>query len=438
MKPLLSPILLLAVGLQVSAVSASEYLVERRPDVSTLAHLESLPDIQVLRSFEAFGKTYDVVVAPSLGAFVSRAAAPLARTLWKKIEPNHSYMLLMGAAEPAAPSKPDDLSDFVPRPLLPNDTLFNSLWGLLNYGQDLAQKGRRHMDAAVAQAWTLHRGSRNVVVGVVDTGVDYRHSDLRANLWSTTNSRGKLSFGWDALNQDDDPMDGHRHGTHVAGTIGAVGNNGIGVTGVNWTSRMASVQIFDAKGATSSDAILRALDWLYRQRDEIRVVNHSWGGDGYSAILQEAFTKLDNDGVINVFAAGNDSARLKAEDVGKDAGFYPAMFPLKNSIVVASFNNQGQRSTFSNYGPDLVDLAAPGEEIYSTVPKGAYKRLSGTSMAAPHVTGAVALLMSYRPELSPKQVKEHILGFADETPSLMSTSFRGRRLNVYRALLGRN
>jgi len=413
-----------------SVAHAGEFLVERISSIGAMQIAPKNSELKVVRSFEAFGKTWDVVEAASETSFSTPSVSARVKSFWKSIETNQIYKLQMG---PKPPSKPDDLADFDPKPVIANDPLFNSLWGLLNYGQSIVFKGKRHMDAAVAQAWTLHKGSKDVVVGVVDTGVDYRHPDLRGNLWTTTID-GKVSYGWDALAQDNDPMDGHRHGTHVAGTIGAVGNNSIGVTGVNWETRIASVQIFDGSGATKSDAILRALDWLYRHRDEIRVVNHSWGGKGYSRTLHTAFEKLDDAGVINVFAAGNDSSELRELDVGSDKGFYPAMFELNNSIVVAAFDNNGTKSDFSNYGPDIVDLAAPGEDIQSTVLNSSYQSLSGTSMAAPHVTGAVALLMSYRPELRARQIKDAILSSATETSSLTNTSYKGRRLNAYQAL----
>jgi serine protease len=432
MKSFVLPSILAICGFSVS-VQAGEYLVERRASAafSTLSVPE---DVKVLRSFQAFGKTYDVVEANSAGVFSKVSVLSFARQAWKRVEPNHVYHLF-GGSKP--PSKPDDLADFDPKPLLPNDSLFNSLWGLLNYGQTVVSKGQRHMDAAVAQAWTLHQGSRRVTVAVMDTGVDETHPDLRANLWTGTEN-GKTIYGYDAYDQDFEPKDGVGHGTHVSGTIGAVGNNGMGVAGVNWQARIVNVQIFNSKGSTTTDAILRGLDWIYKHRDEVRAVNHSWGGSGYSQALFEAFKVLDDEGIINVMAAGNDSKLLKESEVGKSGtATYPAMYPLTNSIVVASFSNNGKRSSFSNYGPEIVDIAAPGSDITSTVPGGKYASYSGTSMATPHVTGAVALLMSYRPDLSPRQVKDSILSYADPTPALTSTSEKGRRLNAYRALEGR-
>ncbi|MEO5668851.1 MAG: S8 family peptidase [Bdellovibrionota bacterium] len=413
-------------------VRSEEFLVERHPSVN-LEALSTQTGLKVLRSFEAFGKSYDVIEANSLASFSTPTTETLSKRLWKNIETNAVYTLQMGSKKP---SNPGDLSDFDPTPVVPNDTLFTSLWGMLNFGQTVEYRGQRHMDSGIAQAWTLHRGSRTNIVAVLDSGVDYNHPDLRANLW-TGDVNGQTSFGYDTIDNDHDPYDLNGHGTHVSGTIGAIGNNGIGVAGVNWSTRMMMVRAFNANGAASSDSIVRGLDWIYRHRDNVRVINHSWSGRTYSRAVFEAMKSLDDEGIINVIAAGNDSTKLESS-AGSNGGFtaYPAMYPLEHSIVVASYGNTGQRSLFSNYGPSVVDIAAPGEAIYSTYPGNTYKSMQGTSMATPHVTGAVALLMSYRPDLSVRQVKDFILNYADQTQSLTSTSEKGRRLNVYRALVG--
>jgi subtilisin family serine protease len=378
--------------------------------------------LRVLKRFEAFGVSYAVVESAegSLRSLSSMRGV-------SRAEPNHRYSLQMGGG---SPSGPDGLEDFDPRPVLPNDPQFTHLWGLLNYGQKIGNsRGLRHFDAAIAQGWNLERGSRRSRIAVFDTGVDYQHPDLNANLW---NSAG--SFGYDAEGQDADVMDGHSHGTHVSGTIGAVGNNDVGVTGINWAASIVTIKIFDAAGVTSDDAILRALDWTYSNREGIRVINHSWGGNGYSEIVEDAFKILDDAGIVNVFAAGNEASSLVEEDRGEDMGFYPAMYRLENSIVVAASGNGGVRASFSNYGPGIVDITAPGRDVYSTVPGGGYAYKSGTSMAAPHVTGVMGLLFAQNPGLSARQAKERLLRNADLSEALRGVSTEGRSLNAWRAL----
>lgn len=419
------------------SASASESLILKFATESDLQNFVSQPStlnrgLVIKESFEAFGEHYAVMEsAPShsgirlLGSF-----QPLASDNIQHAEINQTYYLFGGAPPP------DDLEDFNPKPVLPNEKTFGNQWGVLNFGQTInSNRGVRKRGSAASQAWNITRGSRNVIVGVMDTGIDYNHKDLEANLWSQT-VNGRKSYGYNAIDQNFDVMDGHSHGTHVAGTIGAAGNNGTGVVGVNWNVRIASVKIFDSNGRTTTAAILRGLDWFYQRRGSIRIINHSWGGGGFSQLSFEAFKRLDNAGVVNVIAAGNNGRRLIPDDRKSHNGdsIYPAQYKLNNSIVVAAHANNGRKASFSNYGSDVVDIAAPGVDILSTTPRSDIGYKSGTSMAAPHVAGAAALVKAAHPSASASQIKRRILNGAWTWSELSGVSNSSRALNVFRAV----
>jgi subtilisin family serine protease len=415
------------------SLSATEFVVEFKdaPSVHTLSQLKTSTDYRLLRTFEAFDKNYVVLKSHPENKPSTVSLKKIKNQLFSlgasRIEENFTYQLLAG---PKPPPNPDDLSDFNPKPLQPNDKYFNMLWGLLNYGQKIQQNGTRKMDSAAAQAWNYFRGSSRMIVGVMDTGVDYKHEDLQGNLWSQKDSRGKVSYGYSAFDDSSDVMDFHGHGTHVSGTIGARGNNGVGVVGVNWDVSIASIKIFGANGETRSDVILRGLYWCYKNRHMIRLINHSWGGSEFSQFIYEAFKVLDESGVVNVIAAGNNGAELGFDTSKKMITIYPALYKLQNSIVVAAHDNRGRRASFSNFSETYVDIAAPGVDIRSSVPGNFYETYSGTSMAAPHVAGAAALLWGAYPSLSSHELKARLIEAGEATSSLRGVSRASKRLNI--------
>jgi subtilisin family serine protease len=328
--------------------------------------------------------------------------------------PNHIYTL-----QSEGKATPDDL----PR----------TLWGLHNEGGLLR---RKDADIDAPEAWTVATGSRNgPLVAILDTGADYRHPDLDANIWTNpgevagdgldNDGNGVIDdvHGYNAYADTGDPMDGNGHGTHVAGTIGAEGNNGIGVVGVNWEARMMPVKIFNDRGRTTADAIIRGIN--YATFMGARVTNNSWGGGEYSQAIYDAFAASP---ALHVVAAGNE---LSNNDRRPS---YPASYDLDNILSVASSNAIDRLSYFSNYGKQSVDLAAPGSGIRSTYLRGRYARLSGTSMAAPHVTGALALLLSHEPGLSNAAARERLLSTVDRKDAFEGKVASGGRLNVARLL----
>jgi subtilisin family serine protease len=324
---------------------------------------------------------------------------------------------------------------------LPNDSLVSQLWALQNTGQNGGLAGA---DIDAAAAWNLATGSRNTVVAVVDTGIDYQHGDLAANVWTNPGEVAGNGIdddhdgfiddvhGYDFANRDGDPMDDNGHGTHVSGTIAAVGNNGAGVAGINWSSSLMGLKFLGADGSGyTSDGVL-AINYATMMRTRfgvnVRVINMSWGGGGYSAALGDAIQAAGSAGILCVAAAGNSGRNNDATPN------YPSNYGASNLLAVAATDNRDNLASFSNYGATTVDLAAPGVSIVSTYPGNRYASLSGTSMATPHVAGVAALAWSLAPNATVAEIKSAILGGVDRVASLSGKVLSGGRLNAYNTL----
>ncbi|WP_291985569.1 S8 family peptidase [Luteitalea sp.] len=328
----------------------------------------------------------------------------------------------------------------------PNDPSFSSLWGLLNTGSNpVGGGGTAGIDIDVVTAWDTTTGSRSHVVGVVDTGVDYNHPDLAANMWSAPSSFSVViggqsitcaagTHGFDAINRTCTPMDSGYHGTHVAGTIGAVGNNGIGVTGVNWVASMMALKFSLPNGGTVANAI-NAIEFAIQAKAHfagtgaanVRVLNNSWGGPGYSSALAAAIESARTADMLFVAAAGNSTLNIDASPV------YPAAYTNANMVTVASTTSTDGLSSFSNYGATKVHLAAPGSAIYSTYPNNTYQTLQGTSMAAPHVAGAAALVLASCTS-DTAALRSLLVSHVDYVAGLSGKVSTGGRLNVLRSM----
>jgi len=320
---------------------------------------------------------------------------------------------------------------------VPNDPSFGRLWGLDNTGQT---GGRSDADIDAPEAWNISTGSASVVVGVIDTGVDYSHPDLRANMWRNPGEvagngvdddhNGFVDdvYGYDFANNDADPMDDNSHGTHVAGTIGAVGNDGVGVAGVNWTSSIMALKFLSGTGSGYTSDAVRAVNYATMMRTRygvnVRVTNNSWGGGGFSQSLADAVAASGSAGILFVAAAGNDGTN------NDTSPHYPSNLSASNVLSVAATDSTDALATFSNYGATTVDLAAPGVSIYSTVPGNRYASYSGTSMATPHVAGVAALAWSVAPNATVAEVRNAILQGADRLASLQGKMVTGGRLNA--------
>jgi subtilisin family serine protease len=322
---------------------------------------------------------------------------------------------------------------------VPNDSRFGEQWALRNTGQT---GGSSDADIDAGEAWDVQKGSASVLVGIIDTGIDYNHPDLQANIWKNPGESGNgretngidddgNGFvddwrGWDFANNDNDPFDDNRHGTHVAGTIGAVTGNGTGVAGINWNVGLIGLKFLTASGSGSTSDAIEAI--LYAIQMNIPVLNNSWGGGGFSQALADAIDAANQAGILFVAAAGNES---KNTDTNAN---YPSNYTSENIISVASTDHSDVLSSFSNYGIVTVDLAAPGSAILSTVPGNSYQSLSGTSMATPHVAGVAALLRAQYPGIDVVDLKYRILGSVDVKSSLAGKVLTEGRLNANRGI----
>lgn len=265
----------------------------------------------------------------------------------------------------------------------------------------------------VQEAWEISKGSDAVIVAVSDTGVDRVHPDLANQIWNNPgeiagngiddDQNGKIddTWGWDFSDGDADPQDLHGHGTHVAGIIGAEGNNSIGVAGVNWNVRIMAVRFLDAQGSGSTEGGIETI--LYAAKNGARLINASWGGGDASQALKDAIDFAYSKGTLFIAAAGNDSSNTD------QTPNYPSCLESEGVISVASSAADGSLSSFSNYGRTSVDLVAPGSDVLSTFPNGSWKTLSGTSMATPMVAGVGALILSVNSGLSALDLRNAIL-----------------------------
>lgn len=330
------------------------------------------------------------------------------------------------------------------------------LWG--TYGNDAPSCGptntTNEFGTDAEEAWSLgYTGSSDVYIGIVDEGVQTTHPDLAANIWTNpydpvdgldNDGNGYIDDvnGYDFYNGDNsvfDPADGDAHGTHVAGTIGGVGGNGIGVAGVAWNVKLISTKFLGPQGGYTSDAVA-ALDYLrdLKRRHGIRIVasSNSWGGGGYSSALHTAILRAAKEGILFIAAAGNSSSN------NDTTANYPSNYStLQGSsiegpadyeavLAVAAIASNGSLASFSSYGATSVDIGAPGVGIWSSVPTSSYASYSGTSMATPHVSGAAALYSSVFPAASADEIRRALLGAAKPTASLAGKTATGGRLSL--------
>lgn len=295
-------------------------------------------------------------------------------------------------------------------------------WGLIN------AEAKSHIDAP--DAWKISEGSKDVVVAVIDTGVDPSHPDLAQNIWSDPSSRSERVFGWNFVKDAANPLDDHGHGTHVAGIIGAVGNPKAGVSGVAHQVSIMSVKYYSDSnpGSVNLRNTVRAIN--YAVDHGARIVNYSGGGPEFSEEEYLAIKRAEEKGVLFVAAAGNEHQNTDL----LENYYYPSAYRLSNVLSVAATDIHNKLLPSSNWGTK-VDVAAPGESIYSTLPGGRYGYMTGTSQATAFVTGTAALLLAQNPKLTPVQIKELIRASADKLPELSGKLASGGRVNAYSALI---
>ena len=357
------------------------------------------------------------------------------------IEPNIIYSI--------DPEPPETVSDAGAAATSPDDPIFGWLWGLHNTGQTAPDgvAGTADADIDAPEAWDIQTGSSSVVVGVIDTGVQYTHPDLAPNMWVNPgetpgngiddDGNGYIDdvHGINCITGSGNPMDDHGHGTHVAGTIGAVGDNGAGLTGVNWNVEIMALKFLNSSGSGSVADAIECLNYAVMMKNlygvNVRVTNNSWtcgGAPCFSQSLSNAITAARAADQLFVAAAGNDNNDNDSNP------YYPASYTQDNVIAVAASTKSDGRASFSNYGASSVDLAAPGVSIVSTYPTSGYAYTSGTSMASPHVAGVAALLMAEYPAESALQVRDRILDNVDTKSAWSGLVATGGRLNAYNAI----
>ncbi len=323
-------------------------------------------------------------------------------------------------------------------PNFPNDPEFGQQWGLNNTGQE---GGKAGSDVSALKAWEKTKGSEDVVVAVLDTGVDYNHQDLRSNMWTRPADVPEYrdeelgSFndinGFNADANIADPMDDNGHGTHCAGIVGAEGNNGEGIAGVNWNVQIMPLKFLGRGGFGSTANAIEAINYAIDRKQNgvnIRIISASWGSTSRSKALEDAIRAAGENGILFVAAAGNAST-----DNDKRPHF-PSNYKLPNVISVAATDNNDQLASFSNFGAKTVHIAAPGRQIVSTWMGGAYREASGTSMATPYVSAVAALIVARDPHISVERLREKLLSSVDKIDSLNGKVATGGRLNAAKAV----
>jgi len=414
------------------AYIADEVLVRFRSSASdaSIAHVNTTLGTTIVRSYHIVPNLRLIQLPHSLNA-------PSAVAAYRRL-PEVMY------------AEPDFISHI--NDTVPNDPSFNLQWDWKNTGQLGGTPGD---DVDAVKAWDLTTGSSNVAVGLLDTGVQidpHLHPDLAANIWSNTaecngvpgvddDGDGYIDdcHGIDTINHDSDPDDDFGHGTHVAGTMGAVGNNGVGVTGMNWHVTIVPCKSHDNTGNGTNDSLIECLqfmqDWKARGLN-IVATNNSYGGCleacDYSQSLYDAIKAQMGAGILYVAAAGNNASNNDTTPL------YPTNYYLPNVIGVAATTNKDALAFFSDYGVHTVWLGAPGDQIYSTyttvTQDDTYAYLAGTSMASPHVAGLAALLEASNPSLDWRGIKNLMLAGGEVVSSLQGKTVTGRRMNAYGSL----
>ena len=323
----------------------------------------------------------------------------------------------------------------------PNDPSYSELWGLHNSGQTIwGQAGIADVDINAPEAWNTTTGSSNVVIAVLDSGVNHSHPDLIDNMWVNPNEvangvdddgNGYIDdiYGIDAYNNDSNPMDDNKHGSHVAGTISSVGNNSVGVTGVSQSTKIIGCKIGNAAGNIFVSSAVICMDYIYdlKVNKNINIVatNNSWGGGSFSNAMYQAIEKHMDAGILFLAAAGNDGTD------NDSIPHYPSNYYLPNVIAVAATDNRDNLASFSDYGRRSVHIGAPGVGIYSTTLGTSYEFLQGTSMATPQVSGLIALLAAEDPSRDWKTLKNLVIAGGKDIASLDTTTAAGRRIRAW-------
>jgi len=323
-----------------------------------------------------------------------------------------------------------------------NDEMFSRQWGLFNSGENDGQAGA---DISAMRAWALTTGSDQVVVAVLDSGVDYSHPDLVNNIWwrpqiikayqdddlKSSDEAFDDVHGFNFVGDNDDPMDDNGHGTHCAGIIGAEGDNELGIAGVNWKVKIMPLKFMDADGTGTTKDAIEAINYVIDRKRagvNVRIISASWGSTAKSRALEDVIRIAFDEGILFVAAAGNSSSN------NDQTPHYPSSYNLGNVIGVAALDRNDQLASFSNYGAKSVHVAAPGQEILSTWLEHGFAEKKGTSMATPFVSGVAALILAHNPKMSVNDLRARLLKSVDVLPSLKGKVSSGGRINAAKAV----
>jgi subtilisin family serine protease len=353
-------------------------------------------------------------------------------------EPNFIYEIV----KPQASYNVNALisSSVEPNAYAPVDPKFGSLWGLANTGSNDPRGGSgvEGADIDALKAWQITKGDKRVRIAVIDTGIDYRHPDLKDQMWTNTaelngtpgvddDGNGYVDdiHGYDFANNDGDPMDGHSHGTHCAGTIGA-SHNSIGVAGVMADVEFVGIKFLTDSGSGSTEGAIKSID--YATKMNVDLMSNSWGGGGRSQALEDAIKRAADKGIVFTAAAGNSSTN------NDQRPHYPSNYDVKNVISVAATTSGDGLASFSCYGRRTVHIAAPGHNILSTTKNGGYASYSGTSMATPHVSGAIGLLIAKEGRMDLEELRNRVMATSEPISALRGKTINSGRLNAYNLL----
>lgn len=415
---LVAVLISLLVSVSVSAHEAvpGEYIVKLKPLLSKMNFDKAI----LGQSLGAFVKSKIpsgnllVVVRPVVETQKSVIKTLSSHSLVEYVEPNYIYHALN----------------------TPNDPYFSKQWALKNTIDP------RGVDISAEKAWDIETGSDQVTVAIIDSGVDYNHRDLKDNIWTNlAEANGKPGVDDDHNGYVDDihginvlenhqpawnNIDDNGHGSHCAGVIGGIGNDAKGMVGINWKVKILAIKFLGADGKGTLEGAIQAID--YATQMGARVLNNSWGSEDSSQALEEAIERSQAAGAIFIAAAGNDGTD---NDV---TPMYPASSQANNVISVAAVESTGAKAGLSNWGKKTVHLGAPGISIFSVFMDGGYGTLSGTSMAAPHVSGVAALVMAHEPNISNKELKDRLIRTVRPLASLREKTISGGMVNAYNAL----